>query len=118
VLPETKKTRVAFIDIGRAVGALLVVYSHLAEQWVAKVENSDAPVFGFLDALTSDPMHMSLQGIGQVAVPFFFLVSGFVVTPIAMRQGQWRFGVNRAIRVYLPMAFVVLLTALVLTAGA
>lgn len=118
MLPETKKTRVAFIDIGRAVGALLVVYSHLAEQWVAKVENSDAPVFGFLDALTSDPMHMSLQGIGQVAVPFFFLVSGFVVTPIAMRQGQWRFGVNRAIRVYLPMAFVVLLTALVLTAGA
>ncbi|GLY48176.1 hypothetical protein Lesp01_18320 [Lentzea sp. NBRC 102530] len=113
-----QKTRVAFVDIGRAVAALLVVYSHLSEQWVAKVEGDDAPVFSFVDALTSDPMHMGLQGIGQIAVPFFFLVSGFVVTPIAMKQGQWRFAVNRFVRVYIPMTFVVLLTALVMTLGA
>ncbi|MFC3892745.1 acyltransferase family protein [Lentzea rhizosphaerae] len=112
------KSRVAFVDIGRAVAALLVVYSHLSEQWVAKVEGDDSPVFSFVDALTSDPMHMGLQGIGQIAVPFFFLVSGFVVTPIAMKQGQWRFAVNRAVRVYIPMAFVVLLTALVIGLGA
>lgn len=113
-----RKTRVAFVDIGRAVAALLVVYSHLSEQWVAKVEGDNSPVFTFVDALTSDPMHMGLQGIGQIAVPFFFLVSGFVVTPIALKQGQWRFAVNRAVRVYIPMTFVVLLTALVMTLGA
>lgn len=113
-----QKTRVAFVDIGRAVAALLVVYSHLSEQWIAKVEGDGSPVFNFVDALTSDPMHMGLQGIGQIAVPFFFLVSGFVVTPIAMKQGQWRFAVNRAVRVYIPMTFVVLLTALVMALGA
>jgi peptidoglycan/LPS O-acetylase OafA/YrhL len=108
-----KKTRIVFIDIGRGLGALLVFYSHIAHPWViAKGEN--APYISFIEALTSDPMHMAKQGIGQIAVPFFFLVSGFVVTPIALRQGQARFALNRFIRVYAPMLFVVLLTSLLL----
>ncbi|MEU4442547.1 acyltransferase family protein [Actinosynnema sp. NPDC050801] len=112
------KVRIAFIDIGRGLAALLVFYSHLAEQWVAKREVGPTPGIDFIDALTSDPMHMGLQGIGQIAVPFFFLVSGFVVTPIALRQGQRRFGLNRLVRVYIPMTFVVLLTAGVILLGA
>ncbi|QQQ76519.1 acyltransferase family protein [Saccharothrix sp. 6-C] len=112
------KVRIAFIDIGRGLAALLVFYSHIAEQWVAKREVGPTPGIDFIDALTSDPMHMGLQGIGQIAVPFFFLVSGFVVTPIALRQGQRRFGLNRLVRVYIPMTFVVLLTAAVILLGA
>jgi peptidoglycan/LPS O-acetylase OafA/YrhL len=110
------KRRIVFIDIGRAMAALLVFYSHLAEPWVhAKGEH--APYIDFIDALTSGPMHMAGQGIGQIAVPFFFLVSGFVVTPIAMRQGQGRFTLNRVIRIYAPMLFTVLLTAVLLAAN-
>ncbi|WP_238412838.1 acyltransferase family protein [Saccharothrix deserti] len=111
------KTRIAFIDIGRGLAALLVFYSHLAEQWVAKREVGPTPVVDFVDGLTSDPMHMGLQGIGQVAVPFFFLVSGYVVTPVALRQGARGFGLNRLVRVYVPMTFVVLLTAGVILLG-
>lgn len=108
-----EKNRIAFIDIGRGLGALLVFYSHIAHPWViAKGEH--APYISFIEALTSDPMHMSKQGIGQIAVPFFFLVSGFVVTPIAIKQGHFRFILNRGIRVYAPMLFVVLLTSLML----
>ncbi|WIX80599.1 acyltransferase [Amycolatopsis carbonis] len=108
-----KKTRIVFIDIGRGLGALLVFYSHIAHPWV-KAKGEHAPYIDFIEALTSDPMHMSTQGIGEIAVPFFFLVSGFVVTPIALRQGSRRFAVNRLIRVYAPMVFVVLLTALLI----
>ncbi|QYN24285.1 acyltransferase [Amycolatopsis sp. DSM 110486] len=108
-----KKTRIVFIDIGRGLGALLVFYSHIAHPWVI-AKNDSAPYISFIEALTSNPMHMSTQGIGEIAVPFFFVVSGFVVTPIALRQGQRRFAVNRLIRVYAPMLFVVLLTALML----
>ena len=112
--PEApKKTRIVFIDIGRGLGALLVFYSHIAHPWV-KDKDEHAPYIDFIEALTSNPMHMGTQGIGQIAVPFFFLVSGFVVTPIAMRQGPGRFAVNRLIRVYAPMIFVVLLTAVLL----
>lgn len=108
-----EKNRIAFIDIGRGLGALLVFYSHIAHPWViAKGEH--APYVSFIEALTSNPMHMSKQGIGQIAVPFFFLVSGYVVTPIAVKQGHLRFALNRGIRVYAPMLFVVLLTALLL----
>ncbi|GAA3535852.1 hypothetical protein GCM10022222_19400 [Amycolatopsis ultiminotia] len=110
---EPKKTRIVFIDIGRGLGALLVFYSHIAHPWVIAKHDS-APYVTFIEALTSDPMHMSTQGIGQIAVPFFFLVSGFVVTPIALRQGTGRFALNRLIRVYAPMLFVVLLTAFLL----
>ncbi|MGZ3141505.1 acyltransferase family protein [Lentzea chajnantorensis] len=113
---RSEKTRVAFIDIGRAVGALLVFYSHIAAQWVGK-RDEESRFFDVLNAVSSDPFHMSLQGIGEVAVPFFFLVSGFVVTPIALRHGQTRFGLNRLSRVYPPMIFTVLLTALLITVG-
>ncbi|WP_446684928.1 acyltransferase family protein [Lentzea indica] len=102
--------------MGRAVGALLVFYSHIAAQWVGKRDEKSA-FFDTLNAVSSDPFHMSLQGIGEVAVPFFFLVSGFVVTPIALRHGQVRFGLNRLSRVYPPMIFTVLLTALLITVG-
>ncbi|NUT49703.1 MAG: acyltransferase family protein, partial [Saccharothrix sp.] len=112
------KTRIAFIDIGRGLAALLVFYSHLAEQWIAKREAGPTPVIDVVDAVTSDPMRMGLQGIGQVAVPFFFLVSGYVVTPVALRQGARGFGLNRLVRVYVPMTFVVLLTAAVILLGA
>jgi peptidoglycan/LPS O-acetylase OafA/YrhL len=113
---RTEKTRVAFIDIGRAVGALLVFYSHIAAQWVGK-RDEPSSFFDTLNAVSSDPFHMSFQGIGEVAVPFFFLVSGFVVTPIALRHGQARFSLNRLSRVYPPMIFTVLLTALLITVG-
>lgn len=110
---SSPKNRIAFIDIGRGLGALLVFYSHIAHPWVI-AKGESAPYISFIEALTSDPMHMTKQGIGQIAVPFFFLVSGYVVTPIALKQGQGRFAVNRFIRVYAPMVFVVLLTALLM----
>ncbi|HVK20136.1 MAG TPA: acyltransferase, partial [Actinokineospora sp.] len=109
------KDRIAFIDIGRALAALLVFYSHLAEPWIRR-RGEDAPYVDVVEALTSEPMLMAQQGIGQIAVPFFFLVSGFVVTPIALRQGQARFTVNRTIRVYAPLAFTVALTVALMAA--
>ena len=108
-----KKTRIVFIDIGRGLGALMVFYSHIVHPWIY-AKNDKAPYVDFIEALTTNPMHMSKQGIGQIAVPFFFLVSGFVVTPIALRQGAGRFALNRFIRVYAPMLFVVLLTSVLL----
>ncbi|MGH3436550.1 MAG: acyltransferase family protein [Sciscionella sp.] len=113
--PATAKHRIAFIDIGRSLAALLVFYSHIAEPWV-RDKGVHAPAISFVDALTSVPMQMRTQGIGEIGVPFFFLVSGFIVTPIALKMGQRRFIVNRLCRVYPPMIFVVLLTALLLAA--
>ena len=62
-------------------------------------------------------MHLYQQDIGQIGVPIFFLISGFVITPIAIRQGMGRFAVNRALRIYVPLVFAVLLTGSLLTLG-
>lgn len=110
------KTRISFVDMGRAIAALLVVYSHIAHPWV-QVKGEDAPVIEFVETFSSEPMRMATQGIGQIAVPFFFLVSGFIVTPIAIRQGYRKFALNRFIRVYAPLLFVLLLTSAALWAG-
>lgn len=110
-----QKTRIAFIDIGRSIAALLVFYTHIPGPWV-RAKGEHAPVIDFIETFTSEPMHMAKQGIGQLSVPFFFLVSGFVVTPIALRQGHRRFAINRFVRVYLPLGFVLLLTSFALWA--
>lgn len=114
----TGKDRVAFVDIGRAIAALLVVYTHIPGRNPAETGPGEHTAYlAVIEAFTSEPLHMLKQGIGQVAVPFLFLVSGFVVTPSAIKQGQARFAINRLLRIYAPMIFVVTVTALALIAN-
>jgi peptidoglycan/LPS O-acetylase OafA/YrhL len=106
---QTDKRRVVFIDIARAVAALLVVESHLVTVWTVR-HHVGSPVFDVVNALFTDPLYLSNQGLGQPSVPLFFLISGFIVTPLAVRQGAGRFAVGRALRIYPTLIAVVLLT--------
>jgi peptidoglycan/LPS O-acetylase OafA/YrhL len=104
------KTRVAFIDIGRAVAAVLVVFTHVNILFLGEHFPGNA-FSAAVTGLFGTPLQLGEQALGALAVPFFFLVSGFVVTPIALRMGARRFGVNRLLRVYPPLVSVVLLSA-------
>lgn len=115
--PRPEKTRIAFIDIGRALGALLVVYSHIHVVWMHLQHGLTSPVTDALTAAFASPLHLVGQDLGQIGVPFFFLASGFVVSPIALRQGHGRFAVNRFFRIYPLLAFVILLAAGALLLG-
>ncbi len=114
---DTTGGRAAFIDIGRAIAALLVVYTHIDMLWMRENHGLSSPITSAVDIVLTVPLKMDDQGIGQVSVPFFFLVSGFVVTPIALRYGASRFGVNRLFRVYPVLTFVVLVSAMVVWLG-
>jgi peptidoglycan/LPS O-acetylase OafA/YrhL len=114
---QPAKTRIAFIDIGRALGALLVVYSHIHVVWMHLQHGITSPVTDALSAAFASPLHLVGQDLGQIGVPFFFLASGFVVSPIALRQGHARFAVNRFFRIYPLLAFVILLAAGALILG-
>lgn len=105
-----EKSRIAFIDIGRTVAALVVFYTHVANQFVAARYGGSAVTDGFT-ALFETPLNLSSEGIGQISIYFFFLVSGFVVTPIALQLGARRFGVNRFFRIYPMNVLAVLLAA-------
>ncbi len=114
---NTTGGRAAFIDIGRAIAALLVVYTHIDMLWMRENYGLDSPITSAVDTILTVPLKMEDQGIGQLSIPFFFLVSGFVVTPIALRYGASRFGVNRLFRVYPVLTFVVLVAAAVVWLG-
>jgi len=105
-----EKSRIAFIDIGRTVAALVVFYTHIANQFIEARHGGSAVTDGFT-ALFETPLKLSSEGIGQISIYFFFLVSGFVVTPIALKLGARRFGVNRFFRIYPMNVLAVLLAA-------
>ena len=111
------KDRIAFVDIGRALAALLVFYSHIHVVWMRRDNGVSSPVTDGVTWAFANPLHLDQQDIGQIGIPIFFLISGFVITPIAMRQGMSRFAVNRALRIYVPLVFAVLLTGTLLTLG-
>lgn len=109
------KTRIVFVDIGRGLGALLVVYSHIHLVWMYRDHGISTAVTDAVSATFAGPLH--LAAVGLIAVPFFFLASGFVITPMALRQGHARFVVNRLFRIYPLLAFAILLTAGALLVG-
>jgi peptidoglycan/LPS O-acetylase OafA/YrhL len=107
---QAGKRRVVFIDVARAVAALCVVQSHLLTVWTVS-HHVSSPVVDVLTTLATDPLYLTDQGLGQASVAMFFLISGFIVTPLAIRQGAGRFALGRAMRIYPTMIVVVLLTA-------
>ncbi|MGH3516422.1 MAG: acyltransferase family protein [Haloechinothrix sp.] len=115
-LPPSLNNRIVFVDMARAVAALVVFYVHVDVLFLRQHYGST----GFTNAVESvfaEPFGFGELGPGQVAVCVFFLVSGFVVTPIALRMGSRRFAVNRFFRVYPLLVAVVLLSAVVLWLG-
>jgi peptidoglycan/LPS O-acetylase OafA/YrhL len=108
--PAEQKNRVVFIDIGRALAAVLVFYTHVDVLFLEKeyggtwFTNAANNVFGL-------SLGLGPEGLGAVAVPFFFLVSGFVVTPVALKLGSGRFSVNRLFRIYPLLIVAVLVSA-------
>lgn len=113
--PDTGKS--AFIDIARGAAALLIVYLHVFVVWLRDGHGLSTPVTATVTAVVSRPLQLGSQDVGQFAVPMFFLVSGFVMTPIAMRRGGGRFAVNRFFRLVPLLVVAVLAAAAALAAG-
>ncbi|RJQ74963.1 acyltransferase [Pseudonocardiaceae bacterium YIM PH 21723] len=107
------KSRVVFIDICRALGAVSVMYTHLVSQYPQHTGDRSR-VVGWFEAITSVPLHMDKQGFGQIAVALFFVISGFISTPIALKMGSMKFAVNRLFRLVPSLFITVLLSALVM----
>lgn len=116
VKPGGGANRIAFIDISRVVAALVVFYTHIDAHFLREHYGKMA-VPEMVDSMVAGPLGLPDLGVGQVAVCVFFLVSGFVVTPIALSMGARRFAINRFFRVYPLLAAVVLLSVLAFWLG-
>lgn len=118
-MPEerTNGGRIGFVDLGRIVAALLVLYTTVEETFLRGDGGRFASVAHGINRFLGEPLLVSPGGIGSVAVAFFFLLSGFVVTPAALRLGAGRFAGNRALRILPPLFAAVLLGVLVVALG-
>jgi peptidoglycan/LPS O-acetylase OafA/YrhL len=115
VVPD--KTRTAFLDIARGLAAILVVYTHIYNVYILAFKGVRTPPTDAIDNAFVFPLKLDDQGLGAISVPIFFIISGFVVTPIALKMGARRFGINRLFRVYPLLIFVVAVSAVLILLG-
>ncbi|GAB3438369.1 acyltransferase family protein [Actinophytocola sediminis] len=115
IVPD--KTRTSFLDIARALAAILVVYTHIYDVFIREHKGVTTPPTDAVDNALVVPLKLDDQGIGAISVPLFFIISGFVVTPIALRMGPGRFGINRAFRIFPLLVFVVAVAAVLIALG-
>jgi peptidoglycan/LPS O-acetylase OafA/YrhL len=111
------KSRTAFLDIARGLAAVLVVYTHVYDVFIRTHKDVRTLPTDVVDNAFVIPLKLDDQGLGAIAVPIFFVISGFVVTPLALRMGGRRFGINRVFRIYPLLVFVVAFSAVLIALG-
>lgn len=115
-LRPVAKTRSAFVDIGRAIAALVVFYQHVEGLFIRE-QHGTTLASRAADSLLGSSSEMNADAYAHIAVGIFFLASGFVMTPIVLRMGGKRFAVNRVFRIYPLLFFTVVLSAVAVWAG-
>ncbi len=103
--------QIKFISLLRASAALLVLWDHLAGVWPTYNKRSWIPT-KIVESTINHPFQIS-QDFGWLGVCLFFLVSGFIITHVAMRESALDFLVKRVFRIFPPLWFAILLTVFV-----
>ncbi len=106
--------RLPELDALRGTAALLVLVHH-ALQLIPRLEHPDVPGLGFLRYVLVNLTPLRVLEFGRGAVLFFFVLSGYVLTRALLRSGSpglAAFAAQRTIRLMLPVAASVLLSAL------
>ena len=97
-----------FLDYLRILAASLVVWDHLFVSWPRKA-GTEFFAAAWLHIYVTGPLGI-IQDFGWMGVALFFLVSGFVITHVAMRETVGEFIVRRVFRIYPMVALFVFLS--------
>jgi peptidoglycan/LPS O-acetylase OafA/YrhL len=107
----TTKDHFVFLDYLRAMAAWAVVWDHMLGQWPAD-HGVHLRIVAAMRTYVAQPLGI-IQDFGWMAVALFFLISGFVITHVAAREGVAEFLLKRFFRIFPLLAvFVLLATAL------
>jgi peptidoglycan/LPS O-acetylase OafA/YrhL len=107
-----ESTRIDFLDHLRALAAWLVVWDHLACMAPTQLQQP-LGVAQWVSAHVNQPLGL-IQDFGWFGVCLFFLISGFVITHVSLRESARAFAIKRLFRI-VPMLAVAVLLALLLS---
>ncbi len=95
---ETGNGRFVFLDYLRALAAWAVVWNHMLATWPEQRGIHPLVVTAVRAWITQPPG--VIQDFGWMAVAVFFLISGFIITHVAAREGVMEFLIKRLFRVF------------------
>lgn len=113
-IPEPRVGQLHGLDVLRAVASLAVFYVHLAI-WF-RHHGGPTGVTTWLERWVVQPAHLN-QDFGFLGFAVFFLISGFVISAVAVRESAGEFAVKRIVRIVPPLAVAVLLAWVLVMAG-
>ncbi|MDX5371658.1 MAG: acyltransferase [Pseudomonadaceae bacterium] len=96
------------ITLLRAVAALMVVYDHLFCDIPMRHFNMAAFPAPAIQEFITTPLGI-IQDFGWIGVAIFFIISGFIITHVALRESQAEFLIKRIFRIYPPLIIAILL---------
>ena len=109
-----KENSIAFIHALRGIAPLLVLWAHLGGWWLSAAKRT-SPLQDLWIRVVCHPLHLYQDG-GHLGVLIFFLVSGFIITHVSLRESRSDFFIRRVFRLvptlWLVLAGVFLLTLL------
>jgi peptidoglycan/LPS O-acetylase OafA/YrhL len=92
---------IKFLTLLRAAAPLLVVWDHFGAVWPNRNDRS-----WFVNENVRDYVNAPLgviQDFGWLGVAIFFLISGFIIPYVALREDAVAFGTKRAFRIFPPL---------------
>ncbi len=96
------------ITLLRAIAALMVVYDHLFGVLPSQYFGSPTFLVPLIQNNITTPLGI-IQDFGWIGVALFFIVSGFIITHVAMRESRTEFLVKRIFRIYPPLILAILI---------
>jgi len=105
-------SRFHFLDALRAAAAWLVVWDHVMWQYAPHRSLPVPALASWVHEHVNRPL--GLMQFGWFGVCIFFLISGFVITHVALRERAPAFAVKRLFRIFPMLAVTVLLSVMLL----
>lgn len=99
-----KNKQYLFLQFLRAYAAFLVIYEHLFGGYLKTILYKDNIYNDFISNYLFLPIGITDHG-GSIGVVQFFLLSGFIITMVAMRENRMEFLLKRSFRIFPPILF-------------
>ena len=109
---------IPFIHLLRAMAVIMVMYDHFVGQFLNQNTSISWQPKVFIDTYLLNPLGI-IQSFGFMGVSIFFLVSGYIITHVALSEDRKTFALKRVLRIYPPLIVSVLICiACIYLAGA